>query len=98
MIHYLADDYFRSILRTVFKKEEISNSEDNVVSDKQRPMKKDFHEATGNDFRIVSSVTKAQKNFVYLTTDLDELSRKSDLCQSESVQSAHINYLKNQRY
>ena len=33
----------------------------------------------------MSSVSKTQKNFIHLIAELDELSRQSDLCQSESL-------------
>jgi hypothetical protein len=51
-----SDSFFEKI-------EEILNSEENVVSDKQLPLKKDFHEATRNDFRKNVHPFKTAKKF-----------------------------------
>jgi len=53
-----------STVRTVFEKiEEILNSEENVVSQKTTSLKKDFHEATRNDFRKNVHPFKTTKKF-----------------------------------
>ena len=60
---YISSINFPTV-RTVFKKiEEIFKSEENVVSDKQLPLKKDFHEATRNDFKQNVHPFKTTKKF-----------------------------------
>ena len=56
--------YYEQQFGQFFEKiEEILNSEENVATNKQPPLKKDFHEATRNDFRKNVHCFKTTKKF-----------------------------------